>query len=143
MVNRATESLGSTVFPQNRQIFTFIVAIAHSCTINIIIVHAIVLAQRVRGCAAEHVAFRVLLHASSSCMNTLGPYVYGHFLRQNIRKTYCMCMQSVPGLLPPPPPLIRRPGDETNVCDVPIKNPGISEDIKRHAHTAIYRFLCL
>ena len=53
-LNRATESLGSTVLPQNRQTFTFMVAIAP-------IVAYVRSTRYARASAAKHVALRILL----------------------------------------------------------------------------------
>ena len=45
-LNRATESLGSTVLPQNRQTFTFMVAIAPLYDCSIRTIHAVCARER-------------------------------------------------------------------------------------------------
>ena len=74
-LNRATESLGSTVLPQNRQTFTFMVAIAPLYDCSIRSIHAVCARERRYARGSPDTTSVNLLRG----MNTCDLYFYGHF----------------------------------------------------------------
>ena len=99
-LNRATESLGSTVLPQNRQTFTFMVAIAPLYDCSIRSIHAVCAREcepRSERGSPDTTSVNLLRG-----MNTCDLYFYGHFYGEIYGKRgACACSVYQAFLSPP------------------------------------------